>query len=250
MVTVVLSGEVSEMHILSRSGADETIVFLHGLGCSTESFSGIWDRADLGLYSVLCIDLLGHGKSSSPNHFGYSISDHARSVASILALYRHRPLHMVGHSLGGAVALRLPDSLRSSIVTFTNVEGNLTPQDCTYGSRRTSSRPFGEFLRHVLPAFKKASPVWNRVGLDVVHPRAFYDTAKSLVELSDDGSLLEAFISWEGRKLYVHGAENVDHPSVAAVGKIETVSIPAAGHFVMNDNPDKFYSKLHEFIRE
>jgi pimeloyl-ACP methyl ester carboxylesterase len=249
MVTTVLTGEVSGMHTLSRSGADDTIVFLHGLGCSSESFAGIWDRADLGVYSVLCIDYLGHGKSETPDSFSYTVQDHARSVAAILAGYRHRPLHVVGHSLGGAIALHLPESVRESIVSFTNIEGNLTPDDCKYGSRRASSRPFDEFLRDVLPAFKKASQTWQDVGLNLAHPQAFFDTAASLVQLSDDGSLLESFLSWEGRKCYVHGDENTDHPSVHAIEGIETISIPKSGHFSMIDNPDVFYSQLHSFIR-
>ena len=245
MLKAVLSGDVCEMHTLWRSGADETIVFLHGLGCSSESFAGIWERADLGVYSVLCIDYLGHGKSESPDTFSYSIPDHARSVASILAGYRHRPLHIVGHSLGGAVALHLPESIQDSIVSFMNVEGNLTSEDCKYGSRRASSRPFDEFLRDVMPAFRRASQTWQDVGLNLAHPQAFYDTAASLVQLSDGGSLLNTFRNWEGRKCYVHGDENADHPTVQAVKGMETISIPQSGHFSMNDNPDVFYSELH-----
>jgi pimeloyl-ACP methyl ester carboxylesterase len=248
-VTVVLSGEVNEMHTLWRPGADETIVCLHGLGCSVESFADIWKQANLGVYSVLCIDYLGHGKSDTPDGFSYSVADHARSVSSILAGLRHRPLHIVGHSLGGAVALHLSDSIKQSIISFTNVEGNLTSADCTYGSRRASSIPFDEFLRDVLPSFKESSPMWQQVGLNLAHPQAFFDTARSLVQLSDDGSLLDAFRTWAGKKAYVYGESNTDHPTVRAVEDMTSISIQDAGHFVMNDNPDAFYNELNTFIR-
>jgi pimeloyl-ACP methyl ester carboxylesterase len=100
-----------------------------------------------------------------------------------------------------------------------------------------------------MPAFRRASQTWQDVGLNLAHPQAFYDTAASLVQLSDDGSLLNTFRNWEGRKCYVHGDENADHPTVQAVKGIETISIPQSGHFSMSDNPDVFYSELHSFIR-
>ena len=216
-LTVILSGDVHRMSVRTRQSGDEVVVFLHGLGCSGESYREAWAFDGLSAYSLVTIDYLGHGLSASPAGFSYSIEDHARSITAILQSYRNQPIHLVGHSLGGAVALHLPAALRASIQSFVNVEGNLTPEDCRYGSRRASNRPYDEFLRDVLPAFKRSSETWRAVGLDLAHPEAFYKTAGSLVRLTDDGSLLDGFHKWKGRKVYVHGEENADHPSVDAV---------------------------------
>jgi len=247
-MSITHSGVNLEINTIFRERSNDIIVFLHGLGCSTVSFDEAWDCPELDAYSVLCLDYTGHGTSSASDEFSCSIDDHARVCALVLDTYRNRPLHLVGHSLGGAVALLLPDSIQDSIVTFANVEGNLNPEDCVFGSRRAAEKSFNEFLEEVLPEFHKSSRTWRETGLDLVNPKAFYRTAKSLVEWSDDSKLLNVFHSWPGKKAYFYGSKNSEHHTVGSVEGIARIEISNAGHFVMNDNPDEFYSALLRFI--
>lgn len=81
------------------------IVFVHGLGDSSSAWLGIapylCDR-----YRVLGIDLRGHGESDWSADRDYRTNTHAADVDALLDLLGLDVVSLVGHSLGGAVALR------------------------------------------------------------------------------------------------------------------------------------------------
>lgn len=80
------------------------LVLLHGLGGTAEVWLGLEallpDRWDGGW---LAVDLLGHGRS--PRATAYGFGDHAAAVAGVLP--EDRDLVLMGHSMGGMVALAL-----------------------------------------------------------------------------------------------------------------------------------------------
>jgi pimeloyl-ACP methyl ester carboxylesterase len=83
------------------------IVLLHCATCSMDW----WDRLAplLGRdHRVIRIDLLGHGGSDKPST-GYSIDDQASAVAEALAKLHVIGATVVGHSLGGSVAVAVAE---------------------------------------------------------------------------------------------------------------------------------------------
>ena len=247
--SVRVSGTPIVVDATVRDSGEELLVFLHGLGCSRETFRGIWQRAEFDAYSILCLDLPGFGTSEAPEGFPYSMEDHARVCADILLHYPSSELHLIGHSMGGAVALLLPEKILDSVQSFANVEGNLNPEDCVFGSRDACSVPFDVFVAEKLPEFKRVSENWRTNGLDAASPSAFYESARSLVAWSDSGHLLSAFHELPCRKAYIYGDGNAEHATVATVEGVPRIAIERAGHFVMNDNPNRFYTELLELIR-
>lgn len=88
-----------------------TVVFLHGF---TESLE-IWDEfsADLSLdFKVICIDLPGHGKSQSVAE-SHTMELMADIVKAILDKENVAECVMVGHSMGGYVALAFAEKYKS-----------------------------------------------------------------------------------------------------------------------------------------
>ena len=78
-------------------------------------------------FRMLLVDFLGFGFSEQPLEYAYTMEDHADSVAELLRQLSVGSAHVVGHSMGGpvaiALAMRHPDLVGSLVVA----EGNLHP---------------------------------------------------------------------------------------------------------------------------
>ncbi len=80
------------------------VLLIHGIvGCAEQ-----WDQVVPLLaerYTVIAPDLLGHGQSAKPRG-DYSLGAYAASVRDLLVALGHRRATVVGHSLGGGVAMQ------------------------------------------------------------------------------------------------------------------------------------------------
>lgn len=96
-----------ELHALDRGPADAstTVVLLHGWLDHCHSFDWLCEALPTE-WRLLALDFRGHGNSDPlPPGATHQFTDH---VADVEALVRHLSLtsfHLVGHSLGGSVAL-------------------------------------------------------------------------------------------------------------------------------------------------
>lgn len=101
-------------------GRGPAIVFLHCTAASRAQWSEL-RRTLEAQWTTVAIDLHGHG-DSDPWHgrHGLRLADEAAAVAAVLARL-DRPVHLVGHSYGGAVALNLALS-GVSLASLTLVE--------------------------------------------------------------------------------------------------------------------------------
>lgn len=87
-----------------RSGVGETVVILHGLMGSCENWRGV--RAALSAdHDVICLDLPNHGRSPHVGCFSVrSIVDDIKETLDRLSV---STFTLVGHSLGGKVAMQM-----------------------------------------------------------------------------------------------------------------------------------------------
>ncbi|WP_457618180.1 alpha/beta fold hydrolase [Lutibacter sp.] len=84
-------------------GKGKVIVLLHGF---LEN-SAMWTKIVNSLskkYRVICIDLLGHGKTENHGYI-HTMEDQANMVKAILDYLRLRKYILIGHSMGGYVSL-------------------------------------------------------------------------------------------------------------------------------------------------
>ena len=88
-----------------KTGQGEPVLFIHGLGSST----GDWESQVKEFsknYQVVALDLRGHGQSDKPAG-PYSMSLFASDTVGFLKALGIKSAHIVGISLGGAVAFQL-----------------------------------------------------------------------------------------------------------------------------------------------
>lgn len=246
---VVINGLSLEIEAACRRTSGELVLFIHGLGCSKESFQHSFSHPGLEGFSLLAPDLPGFGGSSRPGGFSYSMEDHARACDEVLKAFDFDRLHVVAHSMGGAVGLLLPEELLPA--SFVNVEGNLVSEDCGLVSREAVGVPFESFEKGFFPElkerFKKEEGRYLAMGSS--DPLAFYKSSESLVSWSEGGGLLDRFKAMTCRKYYFHGERNASMPVLERLKDVEKVSIKGSGHFPMIDNPEAFYAALADVIQ-
>lgn len=103
---VVTAGGVA-LHVRETPGeGDELAVYVHGLGGSATNFT---DLAALVAARApgMAVDLPGFGRSEPDATFDYRVASHAAVLGDFLAALDCGPVHLVGNSLGGTVALLL-----------------------------------------------------------------------------------------------------------------------------------------------
>lgn len=108
-----------ELVYLENSVNDSTaVVLLHGFGGDKDN----WNRFSLSLdkYHLIVPDLPGHGKSVATENLGYSLKHQAEMLNVFLAAKNIKMVHLVGNSMGGAIALRYagqyPDKVKSLVL--------------------------------------------------------------------------------------------------------------------------------------
>ncbi|MFA9558340.1 alpha/beta fold hydrolase [Evansella sp. AB-rgal1] len=80
------------------------IVLIHGFVSSTYTFHRIIPLLE-EQFSVLAIDLPGFGRSEKSTSFIYSFENYAKLILECMDYFRFESAHMVGHSMGGQIAL-------------------------------------------------------------------------------------------------------------------------------------------------
>ena len=87
-----------------QRGAGAPIVFIHGLGTAATT----WDACASALadrFTTVAVDLPGHGGSPSPEGTEAFTRDAALADLDLVLAELHEPAVLVGHSLGGYLAL-------------------------------------------------------------------------------------------------------------------------------------------------
>jgi pimeloyl-ACP methyl ester carboxylesterase len=236
----------------------EILFFIHGLGCCKDSFGGVWKARGYQDYSIFTFDLPGFGDSSKSTSFSYDMKDHAGVVDRIIKMLNLKNLRLIGHSMGGAIALFYLDTATDNALSFINLEGNLCPQDCTF-SRQAANASWKEFENFVFDQIKKGVRTSEDKGLREYYrclgkssPYAFYQSSCSLVKYSDSGILLKKFLCPPVKSHYVFGERNQDTEIIKTLNdhNLHLASVPESGHFMMNDNPKAFYAILLNLLQK
>ena len=90
--------------IYSSAGEGPVLVLVHGLLDSSRTWRKLAPVLALS-HTVIAPDLLGHGESDGPTAVDYSLGGHAGMLRDLLDALGHRRVTVVGHSLGGGIAM-------------------------------------------------------------------------------------------------------------------------------------------------
>jgi pimeloyl-ACP methyl ester carboxylesterase len=102
-----------------EEGAGFPLVLIHGFMSCSEDFSRIIHRLSRN-NKVLAVDLIGFGHSDKRNELNYSKKNMAAVVHKFMKSKGYKKYNVLGHSMGGGVALNLayfnPENVKSLIL--------------------------------------------------------------------------------------------------------------------------------------
>lgn len=158
--------------------------------------------------------------------------------------------------MGGLTALMLAHEEPQRVLSFTDIEGNVAPEDC-FLSRQVIDYPaenaqafFDDFIERAWRSPFYSCPLYAASLGHKVRAEAVPGIFRSMVELSDHGDLMTKFLSPPFPRMFMYGEQNASLsylPSLRAHG-IELAEISHSGHFPMYSNPVEMWARLAQFL--
>jgi len=95
------------LHYIEKGEGSKHLVLLHGFRSHSYTWQSLIDPlADAG-YHVWAMDLIGYGLSDKPEHAVYSIDFFVQQLHAFMKAKGITDAHLVGHSMGGGLALSI-----------------------------------------------------------------------------------------------------------------------------------------------
>ena len=150
------------------AGSGPVILLVHGIAGS----SGTWARVMPALaehHTVIALDMLGHGASAKPRG-DYSLGAYASGIRDLMVALGHESATIVGHSLGGGVAMQFAYQFPERCDRLVLVASGGLGKEVNV-LLRVVSGPGSEYVlpivltRGLHGVIGKVSGVLNRVGL-------------------------------------------------------------------------------------
>ena len=258
------------------AGSGPLLVLIHGITSSSRT----WERVLPALaehHTVLAPDLLGHGESAKPRG-DYSLGAYASGVRDLMVALGHTRATVVGHSLGGGVAMQLAYQFPERIERLALVSSGGLGREVSL-ILRAATLPGSEYVLPLLcaPVLRDAVRTLGRaagaVGLKpgtdlqgtlegfaslaaVDARRAFLHTARSIIDLTGQrvsardrlylAAGMPTLIVWGEKDPMIPATHGRDAHAEMPGSRLEI--FPHAGHFPFNDDPLRFAALLREFV--
>lgn len=248
---------------------NKTIVFLHGWPGSHKLFEYQFDKLPSMGYRCIGIDQRGFGESDKP-YTGYTYDRLADDVKKVVDVLKLDDFILVGHSTGGAIAVRymgrhngygvsklgLFAAAAPSLIKRNDFQYGVDKEvvtniiNGTYTDRPKMLNDFGDifFFQHITESF---SNWFFQLGLQAAG-WATAEIAKTWIRevLFDDLSKIDV------PTLIIHGIHDKVVPF--ELGQVQEQSIKNSklipfkysGHATFYDEKDKFNEELTKFIEE
>ena len=243
---------IASMHSLGP----DPVVFLHGFGSTKEDYVDFAQFPGLSGRPFLAYDAPGFGQSTASDLDAVSIPFLVNVALAVLERFEIDSFHVVGHSMGGLTALLLADQSPERVLSFTDIEGNVAPEDCFLSRQivtHTASDPstfLAEFAARSIESVEYSSALYGSRVLTTVDPRVVRPVFESMVDLSDNGDLLAKFAALPLPRMFMHGQQNAHLsylPRLVRDG-VEVAEIEHSGHWPMYSNPPAMWTHLQDFL--
>jgi pimeloyl-ACP methyl ester carboxylesterase len=259
-----------------RMGKGPAVLLVHGITSSSRTWRTVMP-ALAEHHTVIAPDLLGHGRSAKPRG-DYSLGAYASGLRDLLVALEIPRASVVGHSLGGGVAMQFAYQFPERVERLVLVDSGGLGAEVSL-VLRAATLPGSEYVLPLMVssplrgATSAVGAVLGRLGLranadmrgvaegfesfrDADARRAFVHTARSVIDPA--GQRVDAtdrlYLAAHVPSLIVWGEKDRmipvkhAHEAHANMPGSRLEIFPGAGHFPFNDDPERFAALLLDFL--
>ena len=237
------------------SGKGKLVLLLHGWGDSARGLAKLQKDLQSGGYQVLALDLPGFGGTQAPES-AWDLDDYARFIAATLEkLELKQPYAVIGHSNGGALAVRAVsmELLQPQKLVLLAAAGV-----------RTNSAGKRLFLK-IVAKTGNAATIWmperyrkglrkslyGAAGSDMLVMPQLEDTFKKTVrqDVQADAVAIDTptLLIYAADDDAIPVADGKQYHDLISGSRLEIIE--GAGHFVHTDQPEKVTKLIQEFLK-
>jgi pimeloyl-ACP methyl ester carboxylesterase len=259
-----------------QAGSGPVLLMIHGIAGSSSTWVPVMPLL-AEKYTVIAPDLLGHGESAKPRG-DYSLGAYASGIRDLLGVLGHERATVVGHSLGGGIAMQFAYQFpqmaeRLVLVASGGLGKEVSPllramalPGTEYLLPLVLARPFhdaagavGSVLGRVGlradPFLSEIWAAWTRLT-DARAQRAFIHTIRAVIDVA--GQRVSArdrlYLTDEMPTLLIWGEDDAvipaEHARIAHElmpgSRLELVA--DAGHFLPFERPELLDRLLRDFL--
>jgi pimeloyl-ACP methyl ester carboxylesterase len=249
MTSARVAGPTGAIQIDDGGSGGVPVLFLHGFSGNSSHWAAQLDHLRPRRRAI-AMNLRGHGGSDAPADGDFAVESQAADVLAVLDVLVPEPAVLVGHSLGGAVAIAVAgrNPTRVAGLVLASAPGRLPEEQATQVVGAMEADYEGT-----------SAGYWNRLTegatpdtlARIERERHDLDAATGLAIIRatftfDPESLLRAY---PGPKLaIVTPRQNAPHDLHNAVPGVPHRVIEGTSHFLQMDRPDEFNAILDEFL--
>lgn len=259
-------------------GRGPAVLLIHGIGDSSDTFRDLIGPLARD-HTVIAPDLLGHGRSDKPRA-DYSVAAYANAMRDLLSVLDIERATVVGHSLGGGVAMQFayqyPERCgRLVLVSSGGVSREVHP------IMRLAAAPMADLAlpllrvppirllgRGLLRALEGLQTDFGHDADDFMRTfdalpdarsrRAFVRTLRAVVDVRGQTVTMldRCYLTQAIPTLLVWGTRDAVIPFAhaqmahAAMPNSRLEAFTGAGHFPHHHDPERFLSVLRRFLHE
>jgi len=247
-----------------ESGKGETLVLLHGF-CET---SDIWTDIQNQLsneYHVISIDLPGFGESPLPRS-SFSLADIAQNIKSFLDGKDLEKYVMIGHSLGGYIALAFANQFRENLNGLGLFHSSIFIDTQEKKDSRTKLMDFiskhgvAMFIKTFVPSlfYEKNIPALKPL-VESLRNKAAQTQASSVIEyaraMRDRESSVEMIKNINIPVMFIIGEEDGSVPLEKSLEQAilpansHILRLPETSHMGMYEKPIETFKFINRFLK-
>jgi pimeloyl-ACP methyl ester carboxylesterase len=262
--------------VYRTAGRGPTVVLIHGMINSSRHWQAVAERLAVS-HHVVAPDLIGHGDAATPRG-DYSLGAHAASIRDLLTTIGIERATIVGHSLGGGVAMQFfyqfpQRTERLVLISSGGLGRKVSPLlrgaalpgaspllrlaahrrlvdaiDAAGERLRAEGRPKGVYLEAVARALRPLAEPGAR--------RAFLQTLRSVIDVHGQhvSAADRLYLLGDMATLIVWGERDrtipIEHGRAAhaAIPHCRFETLPRAAHFPHLEDPDGLAATLADFL--